>query len=184
MGPSDVLVIHCHGGGFVAQSSKSHEVYLRNWAMSLNVPILSIDYSLAPEAPFPRALEEVLYAYGWALKHGKTLLGSSVEKVIFIGTYSFIYLFIYSLRNRTKNPIFNSKGDSAGANLLLAATIRAIELDIKRPDGIFMAYTPIWVEFVPSPSRLLCLADPLLPFGFMMQCLKAYAASPNKNIQK
>lgn len=29
---SKSLIFHCHGGGFVAQSSKSHEVYLREWA--------------------------------------------------------------------------------------------------------------------------------------------------------
>jgi len=79
------LIIHCHGGGFVAQTSRSHEMYLRNWSIALDVPILSIDYSLAPEAPYPRALEEVLYAYAWALKHASTLLGSTAKKVIFVG---------------------------------------------------------------------------------------------------
>lgn len=74
--PSKGLIIHCHGGGFVAQSSKSHEGYLRDWAKHLNVPILSIDYSLAPEAPFPRALEEVFYAYCWVLKN-HNFLGST-----------------------------------------------------------------------------------------------------------
>lgn len=72
------LLIHCHGGGFVAQSSKSHECYLRDWAKSLKIPILSIDYSLAPATPFPRALEEVTYAYCWALKNHR-LLGSTGE---------------------------------------------------------------------------------------------------------
>lgn len=50
--PSKHLIFHCHGGGFVAQSSKSHEIYLREWAAKLNVPILSIDYSLAPQVCF------------------------------------------------------------------------------------------------------------------------------------
>ena len=54
-----------HGGGFVSQTSKSHTTYLKQWASEWGIPILSVDYSLAPEAPFPRALEEVLYAYGW-----------------------------------------------------------------------------------------------------------------------
>lgn len=76
--PARGLLVHCHGGGFVAQSSRSHESYLRGWAKALNVPILSIDYSLAPEAPYPRALEEVLYAYGWVLKNYE-LLGSTGE---------------------------------------------------------------------------------------------------------
>ncbi|XP_017757856.1 PREDICTED: hormone-sensitive lipase-like isoform X2 [Eufriesea mexicana] len=158
-GLSNELIIHCHGGGFVAQTSLSHETYLRNWAINLGIPILSIDYSLAPEAPFPRALEEVLYAYAWALNHASTLLGSTVQKVLLAG-------------------------DSAGANLNLGVTLKCIQLDIRKPDGIFMAYTPVLVDFVLSPSRLLCLTDPMLPMGFLIRCLKAYAASDNKNIMR
>ncbi|CAG2068831.1 unnamed protein product, partial [Timema podura] len=81
--PSPVLIIHCHGGGFVAQSSRSHEVYLREWASHLKVPILSVDYSLAPQAPFPRALEEVLYAYCWAINNCH-ILGSTAEKILLV----------------------------------------------------------------------------------------------------
>ena len=33
------------------------------WAKRLGIPILSVDYSVAPEAPYPRAVEEVLFAY-------------------------------------------------------------------------------------------------------------------------
>lgn len=80
--PAKGLIIHCHGGGFVAQSSKSHEGYLRDWAKILDVPILSIDYSLAPEAPFPRAFEEIFYAYCWARKN-YLLLGSTGKNTSF-----------------------------------------------------------------------------------------------------
>ncbi|XP_032688656.1 hormone-sensitive lipase isoform X2 [Odontomachus brunneus] len=159
LGLCDGLIIHSHGGGFVAQTSRSHEIYLRSWAVKLGVPILSIDYSLAPEAPYPRALEEVLYTYAWALKHASTLLGSTAKKVIFVG-------------------------DSAGGNLNLGATMRCLQLNIRKPDGIFMAYAPILIDFVPSPSRMLCITDPLLPFGFMLRCLKAYVATDNKKITK
>lgn len=44
-------------------------MYLRSWAKELGVPILSIDYSLAPEAPFPRALEECFFVYAWCLNN-------------------------------------------------------------------------------------------------------------------
>ncbi|KAK1132230.1 hypothetical protein K0M31_016352 [Melipona bicolor] len=155
-GLSNELIIHCHGGGFVAQTSLSHETYLRNWAINLGIPILSIDYSLAPEAPFPRALEEVLYAYAWTLNHASTLLGSTAQKIVFAG-------------------------DSAGANLNLGVTLKCLQLNIRKPDGIFMAYTPVLVDFVLSPSRLLCLTDPLLPMGFLLRCLKAYAAECSKS---
>ncbi|XP_077839056.1 hormone-sensitive lipase isoform X11 [Macaca mulatta] len=75
---SQSLIVHFHGGGFVAQTSKSHEPYLKSWAQELGAPIISIDYSLAPEAPFPRALEECFFAYCWAIKHC-ALLGAKTE---------------------------------------------------------------------------------------------------------
>jgi hormone-sensitive lipase len=62
-------------------------------------------------------------------------------------------------------------GDSAGANLMLGMTLWASDMNLRLPDGIFLAYVPLLVQFEPSPSRLLCLLDPLLPFGFMMRCL-------------
>lgn len=146
--PSKSLIFHCHGGGFVAQSSKSHEVYLREWAVRLGAPIVSIDYSLAPQAPYPRALEEVFFAYCWALKNSR-LLGSTAERVVVVG-------------------------DSAGANLNLALTLKCIDHRIRRPDGVFIIYCPVKMSFSPSPARLLCMMDALLPFGFLMRCLKAY----------
>nr|CAD7570308.1 unnamed protein product [Timema californicum] len=197
--PSPVLIIHCHGGGFVAQSSRSHEVYLREWASHLKVPILSVDYSLAPEAPFPRALEEVLYAYCWAINNCH-ILGSTAEKILLVGIYSSSmaslvltdssqvtsdsqHLGIYSSPMASLVLIDSSQltshsqhlGDSAGANLNVGVTMKCIELGLRIPDGLFLAYVPVLVSFVPSPSRLLCFMDPLLPFGFMMRCLKAYA---------
>ncbi|XP_045536830.1 hormone-sensitive lipase isoform X2 [Papilio machaon] len=150
--PAEGVLFHCHGGGFVAQSSKSHETYLREWATKLNVPILSIDYSLAPQAPFPRALEEVFYAYCWMVNNFKEI-GTTGKRIVFAG-------------------------DSAGANLIAGCTLKILSAGLRPPDGLFMAYAPLLVSFIPSPARLLCLMDPLLPFGFMMRCLKAYA-SPN-----
>jgi hormone-sensitive lipase len=146
---SKALILNCHGGGFVAQSSQSHLLYLNDWAEQLNVPILSIDYSLAPEAPYPVALNEVLYIYCWALQNAG-ILGSTCETIVFAG-------------------------DSAGANLLLAATLKCIDMNLRKPDGIFIAYCPVLVGFDPSPSRLLCMMDPLIPYGFLMRCLKAYS---------
>lgn len=63
-------------------------------------------------------------------------------------------------------------GDSAGANLLLSATLKCINTGVPTPHGIFAAYVPTFVKFAPSPARLLCMMDPLLPFGFLMCCLK------------
>ncbi|XP_063291970.1 hormone-sensitive lipase isoform X2 [Pelobates fuscus] len=145
------LIIHFHGGGFVAQTSKSHEPYLKTWAQELEAPILSIDYSLAPEAPFPRALEECFYAYCWALRNCR-LLGSTGERVCLAG-------------------------DSAGGNLCITVSLRAASVGIRMPDGIMAAYPATLLQATASPSRLLTLMDPLLPLSVLSKCLSAYAGT-------
>lgn len=40
--PSPGLIIHAHGGGFISQSARSQEIFLRKWAESLDVPIFSV----------------------------------------------------------------------------------------------------------------------------------------------
>lgn len=59
-------------------------MYLRYWAKELKMPILSIDYSLAPDAPFPQALDEIYFAYVWALNNLHSL-GTFGEKICFTG---------------------------------------------------------------------------------------------------
>ncbi|XP_077312729.1 hormone-sensitive lipase isoform X2 [Lithobates pipiens] len=145
------LIVHFHGGGFVAQTSKSHEPYLKIWAQELEAPILSVDYSLAPEAPFPRALEECFYAYCWALKNCR-LLGSTGERVCLAG-------------------------DSAGGNLCITVAMRAASVGVRLPDGIMVAYPATLLQATASPSRLLTLMDPLLPLSVLSKCLSAYAGT-------
>ncbi|KAM3873075.1 hormone-sensitive lipase [Diretmus argenteus] len=149
--PSPYLLVHFHGGGFVAQTSKSHEPYLKSWSQELGVPILSVDYSLAPEAPFPRALEECFYAYCWALRNHR-LLGWTGEKVCLAG-------------------------DSAGGNLCLTTSMRAAAHGVRMPDGLVMAYPVTLLTAYASPSRLLTLMDPLLPLSVLSRCLSAYAGN-------
>ncbi|XP_061771032.1 hormone-sensitive lipase isoform X1 [Nerophis ophidion] len=148
---SPCLLIHFHGGGFVAQTSKSHEPYLKSWSQDLGVPILSVDYSLAPEAPFPRALEECFYAYCWALKNHH-LLGWTGEKVCLAG-------------------------DSAGGNLCVTTSLRAAAYGVRMPDGIVAAYPATLLTAYASPSRLLTLMDPLLPLSVLSRCLSAYSGN-------
>ncbi|XP_065213138.1 hormone-sensitive lipase isoform X2 [Planococcus citri] len=152
---SDYFIFHLHGGGFISQTSESHQVYLKSWTMWTEAPILSVDYSLAPEAPYPRAVEEVLFAYVWSLNNLSSL-GTNARKIVFAG-------------------------DSAGANLCLALTLKCIQLNIRKPDGIFLAYVPTVLQFYPSPSRFLALFDPLLAFGFMMCSIKAYTHTGRKS---
>lgn len=149
------LIFHVHGGGFAAQTSKTHEVYLKLYANKLDVPILSIDYSLAPEAPFPRAIEEIFYAYCWALKNAK-LLGSTGKNIVFVG-------------------------DSAGGNLMNACLVRCIEMGICKPKGILNIYTCFNHSFKIIPSRFLTIIDSFLPFVLTMRFCKGYANAAKGN---
>jgi Esterase/lipase len=52
------LFIDIHGGGFVLMSAESDDPYMPSLAEKAGVKILGVDYSLAPEAKFPKALDE------------------------------------------------------------------------------------------------------------------------------
>lgn len=85
----------------MAQTSKSHAAaYLKSWSLSLGVPILSVDYSLAPEATFPQPLNEVLYAYCW-MRNNFALLGTTGRKVS--NTILLKYLIMYFLQWRSRH---------------------------------------------------------------------------------
>ena len=68
------LFVNIHGGGFILGSPEMDDPYMMNVAVKANVKIISIDYSLAPEAPFPRGLNEcyavVKYAQNKAQEFG------------------------------------------------------------------------------------------------------------------
>lgn len=121
---------------------------LREWASKMNVPIFSIDYSLAPEAPFPRAIEEVLYAYCWALKNPE-LVGSTGENIIFVG-------------------------DSAGGNIMTATLIKCIEMGIPKPKGLFNVYPVYMADYAMVPSRFACSMEVILPYMTYMRLFQAY----------
>jgi hormone-sensitive lipase len=49
----ETVIIHFHGGGFIALSSCTSQTYTRKWANALKVPVFSVDYGKPPEFRFP-----------------------------------------------------------------------------------------------------------------------------------
>ena len=96
-------------------SASSHENYTRKWVNSLEVPLISIDYRLAPDHPFPNALDDVYQAYMWIITHAKEMFKMKLGKIILVG-------------------------DSAGGNLVLALTYLLIIQKQRLPDAIFLSY--------------------------------------------
>jgi acetyl esterase len=63
-GPRPVLV-YFHGGGWVIGDLETHDGTVRALAAASGVTIVSVDYRLAPEHPFPAAIDDCLAALRW-----------------------------------------------------------------------------------------------------------------------
>ena len=63
------LYVNIHGGGFVLGSAEIDDPFMAIVARKANVKIISIDYSLAPEFPFPKALNECFAVVKYAKEH-------------------------------------------------------------------------------------------------------------------
>eukprot|EP00178_Gracilaria_changii_P003818 TRINITY_DN157_c0_g1_i1.p1 TRINITY_DN157_c0_g1~~TRINITY_DN157_c0_g1_i1.p1 ORF type:complete len:754 (+),score=105.68 TRINITY_DN157_c0_g1_i1:5435-7696(+) len=152
--PATGLIVHFHGGGFVSQSSSSHQAFMKEICADIpDAVLLSIDYKLAPEHKFPVALHECMYAYLWALQNASRL-GTLAERVVFAG-------------------------DSAGGNLAVSMALLADELGVRAPDAVCVAYPALHVKSAWSPSRLLSFFDPMLPLSVLELCLKSYVGEEN-----
>lgn len=57
------VILHIHGGGFIAMSSSSHQGYLRKFCNEVDALIFSIDYPLAPMSKFKEVIEIIFKAY-------------------------------------------------------------------------------------------------------------------------
>lgn len=67
---SDRVLLHLHGGGYVTGSIDSHLMMCVPMAQTLETNILLPAYRLAPEHPFPAALDDALETYRWLLAQG------------------------------------------------------------------------------------------------------------------
>lgn len=64
------VVLYLHGGGYAIGSIKSHRYLMQNVSRASGARTLGINYALAPEKPFPAAIEDSAKAYRWLLKQG------------------------------------------------------------------------------------------------------------------
>ena len=95
-GPGPVMIF-IHGGGFVIGDLASHEPACAEIARTLDIPVISVDYRLAPEHPFPAAPDDCEAAARW-IASGPADLGFDVTALVLAG-------------------------DSAGGNLAIVTTL-------------------------------------------------------------
>lgn len=106
------MILHIHGGGFVTMDAELHADSLIAWAQQTKVPIIAIDYHLAPEYPFPYALDECYEAYVSIMQSLGLCVGLS----------------------GTVEPDIVITGDSAGGNISAAVIVKIIMRNQANPE--------------------------------------------------
>ncbi|MFX1269464.1 MAG: alpha/beta hydrolase, partial [Promethearchaeota archaeon] len=100
----DHVMLYFHGGGYIAGSIETHRDLVARISRAAKVRVLIIDYRLAPEYPFPAALDDAMTAYQWLISN---------EKI------------------NPKNVIIG--GDSAGGGLTISTLVKLREKGIALP---------------------------------------------------
>ncbi|WP_311270953.1 alpha/beta hydrolase [Sphingobium sp. WCS2017Hpa-17] len=118
------LLIFFHGGGWMLGGIESHDAPCRMIADRVGCAVLAVAYRLAPEHPFPAGLDDCAKAFAWAAEQAD-ILGYDRERIA-LG------------------------GESAGANLCAALTIRL--RDQRRAQPAF--------QFLVHPATDLTLSQP------------------------
>jgi acetyl esterase len=72
-GTAPPVVMFFHGGGWVVGDLDSYDGEARNHAVGADALVVSIDYRLAPEHPYPAAVDDVWAATQWVVTHGEEL---------------------------------------------------------------------------------------------------------------
>jgi monoterpene epsilon-lactone hydrolase len=70
----DGVILYLHGGGYVVGSARTGANLAAQLSRRTGVPAVSLDYRLAPESPFPAAVEDALAAYRELVEHGQTVV--------------------------------------------------------------------------------------------------------------
>ena len=66
----DAALLYLHGGAYVSGSTATHRELAARISLAANCKVLVIDYRLAPESPFPAAVDDAASAYRWMLTQG------------------------------------------------------------------------------------------------------------------
>jgi len=79
------LIVYFHGGGWVIGTVEGFHPMTATLANRTGFAVLSVDYRLAPEHPYPVPVHDALAAIGWAAQHGAKALGVEPRALIAMG---------------------------------------------------------------------------------------------------
>ena len=121
------VVVFAHGGGFVFCDLDSHDELCRAMTNGIGAVVVSVDYRLAPESPWPAAAEDVYAAADWAVQQAGAL-GADPGRLLVAG-------------------------DSAGGNLAAVTALMARDRDWPAIAGQMLVYPVIAADFDTASYR-------------------------------
>ena len=146
------VVVYFHGGGFVIGDLDTHDGTARQHAVGADAIVVSVDYRLAPEHPYPAAVEDAWAATRWVAEHGAELGADTARMAV--------------------------AGDSAGGNI--AAAVAQQARDEGGPPILFqLLWYPsvLWDESLPSFAENA--TAPILDTRAIAQFSRWYAGDVN-----
>jgi epsilon-lactone hydrolase len=131
----DRVILYLHGGGYVMGSINTHRAMVARIARAAQARALALDYRLAPEHPFPAAVDDATAAYRWLLAQGY------------------------------KGPRIAIAGDSAGGGLALAALIAIRDANLPLPACGVPISPWTDMEGTGASMKTNATKDPMIPSG-------------------
>jgi epsilon-lactone hydrolase len=147
----DSIVLHFHGGGYTAGSAAAYRGLTARLSAACDRPAVSVDYRLAPEHPFPAALDDCVAAYRWLVRE----VGIAPRRIVLAG-------------------------DSAGGNFMLAGMLKLRDGDDPLPAAAVGLSAQFDMTLSGESVTALAARDPMISPQSIRSCAAAYigAADP------
>ncbi len=138
------VILYCHGGGYSTGSCLYGRTLTSKLAATTSMDVLSFDYRLAPEHPYPAALTDAIQVWDYLM-----LLGYGARDIILVG-------------------------DSAGGNLALALTLKLKEAGRLMPRGLVLMSPWTDLTSSGESHRTRAELDPVLSKEYIDRMIAAY----------
>jgi acetyl esterase len=148
------LVVYLHGGGFVSLSPDTHAKLTKQIAAGTGAIVISIDYRLAPEHPYPAGLDDCVASFRWARDNAASL-GADPSRLAIAG-------------------------DSAGGNLAAATTLRLLAAGEAPPSAVVLLVPWLDLGNDTTSFRTFGPDDPVIDDIAMMFFRASYAPKPQQ----
>lgn len=145
------VILYCHGGGYSTGSRVYARTLTTKLAMSTSMDVLSFDYRLAPEHPYPAATEDAMKVWNYLM-----LLGYGARDVILAG-------------------------DSAGGNLALSLALQLKAQKRLLPRGLILMSPWTDLTASGQSHETKAAIDPVLNAGYLAEMTGNYAAEEKLN---